>query len=284
MLRARAASSHRSGHPDRPARLPASPEQLRGGHRHAPRRSGHGCAAPRRFARTGSGPVPDRAGRRPPGATLGPSPLRGRAARLPVRGRSSGTHHRPARTFIAQPPRRHHNGQAAHRDLTTTIAALDRRVDAGGLPELTSSGKHVHSSGKHVHNQRSRLTADDADLARTLTALHDLDRCLISIRAGAQSSRRAGRGRGDLLSSGPAASLAPGGVNGDHPIEVIPATPAGLLASPYMLDGCGPLDPATGSPRCRLKSTGAQTPASVRNSEWLARPRSMLGAPGPLQN
>jgi hypothetical protein len=68
--------------------------------------------------------------------------------------------------------------------LTTTIAALDRRVDASGLPELISSGKHVHSSGKHVHNQRSRLTADDADLARTLTALHDLDRCLISIRAG----------------------------------------------------------------------------------------------------
>jgi uncharacterized membrane protein YccC len=59
--------------------------------------------------------------------------------------------------------------------LTTTIAALDRRVDGGGLPELTSSGKHVH-------HQRSRLTADDADLARTLTALHDLDRCLISIR------------------------------------------------------------------------------------------------------
>jgi uncharacterized membrane protein YccC len=68
--------------------------------------------------------------------------------------------------------------------LTTTIAALDRRVDGGGVPELTSSGKHVHSSGKHVHSQRSRLTADDADLARTLTALHDLDRCLISIQAG----------------------------------------------------------------------------------------------------
>jgi uncharacterized membrane protein YccC len=63
--------------------------------------------------------------------------------------------------------------------LTTNIAALDRRVDGG-----TSSGKHVHSSGKHVHSQRSRLTADDADLARALTALHDLDRCLISIRAG----------------------------------------------------------------------------------------------------
>ena len=73
---------------------------------------------------------------------------------------------------------------------------------------------------------------------------------------------------GDLLSSDPAASLAPGGVGGDHPIEVIPATPAGLLAAPYMLDGCGPLDPATGSPRCRLKSTGAQTPASVLNSEF----------------
>jgi hypothetical protein len=41
--------------------------------------------------------------------------------------------------------------------LTTTIAALDRHP---------------------------RLTADDADLARTLTALHDLDRSLISIRAG----------------------------------------------------------------------------------------------------
>jgi uncharacterized membrane protein YccC len=63
--------------------------------------------------------------------------------------------------------------------LTTTIAALDRRVDAG-----TSPGKHDRSSGKHVHSQRSRFTADDADLARALTALHDLDRCLISIRAG----------------------------------------------------------------------------------------------------
>jgi hypothetical protein len=69
-------------------------------------------------------------------------------------------------------------------NLTTTIAALHHRVDGGGLPESTSSGKHVHSSGKHVHSQRSRLTADDADLARTLTALHDLDRCLISIWAG----------------------------------------------------------------------------------------------------
>jgi len=62
-------------------------------------------------------------------------------------------------------------------NLTTTIAALDRRVDGGGSPEPASSGKHVRS-------QRSRLTADDADLARTLTALHDLDRYLISIRAG----------------------------------------------------------------------------------------------------
>ena len=44
--------------------------------------------------------------------------------------------------------------------LTATIAALDRRIDGGGLP-------------------RARLTADDADLARTLNALHDLDRCLI---------------------------------------------------------------------------------------------------------
>jgi uncharacterized membrane protein YccC len=59
--------------------------------------------------------------------------------------------------------------------LTTTIAALDRRVDGGGVPEPASSGKHVHG-------QRSRLTADDADLARTLTALHNLDRCLISIQ------------------------------------------------------------------------------------------------------
>jgi hypothetical protein len=61
--------------------------------------------------------------------------------------------------------------------LTTTIAALDRRVGGGGLPEPASSGKHAH-------HRRSRLTADDADLARMLTALHDLDRCLISIRAG----------------------------------------------------------------------------------------------------
>jgi uncharacterized membrane protein YccC len=68
--------------------------------------------------------------------------------------------------------------------LTATIAALDRRVDAGGSPEPPSSGKHVHSSGKHVRSQRSRLTADDADLAATLAALRDLDRCLISIGAG----------------------------------------------------------------------------------------------------
>jgi hypothetical protein len=61
--------------------------------------------------------------------------------------------------------------------LTTTVAAFDRRVDGGA-----GSGKHVHGSGKHVHSPRSRLTADDADLTRALTALHDLDRCLISIR------------------------------------------------------------------------------------------------------
>ena len=61
--------------------------------------------------------------------------------------------------------------------LTTTVAAFDRRVDGGA-----GSGKHVHGSGKHVHTPRSRLTADDADLTRALTALHDLDRCLISIR------------------------------------------------------------------------------------------------------
>ena len=67
--------------------------------------------------------------------------------------------------------------------LTTTIAALDRRVDGGGLPESTGSGKHVH-------RLRSRLTADDADLARMLTALHDLDRCLISIGAGGTDRRR----------------------------------------------------------------------------------------------
>ena len=63
--------------------------------------------------------------------------------------------------------------------LTTTVAAFDRRVDGA-----TSSGKHAHSSGRHVHSPRSRLTADDADLARAITALRDLDRCLISIRAG----------------------------------------------------------------------------------------------------
>jgi uncharacterized membrane protein YccC len=75
--------------------------------------------------------------------------------------------------------------------LTTTIAALDRRVEGGGSPEPASSGKHAHSSGshahssnRHAHNQRSRLSADDADLARTLTALYDLDRCLITIAAG----------------------------------------------------------------------------------------------------
>ena len=62
--------------------------------------------------------------------------------------------------------------------LTTTVAAFDRRVDGG-----TASGKHAHGSGRHVHSPRSRLTADDADLARALSALHDLDRCLISIGA-----------------------------------------------------------------------------------------------------
>jgi hypothetical protein len=77
---------------------------------------------------------------------------------------------------------------------TTTIAAFDRRAEGGGSPERASSGKHVHGSGQHVRNvgkhvygQRSRLTADDADLARTLTALHDLDRCLISIGAGSRT-------------------------------------------------------------------------------------------------
>jgi hypothetical protein len=49
------------------------------------------------------------------------------------------------------------------------------------------SGQHVRNVGKHVYGQRSRLTADDADLARTLTALHDLDRCLISIGAGSRT-------------------------------------------------------------------------------------------------
>jgi hypothetical protein len=68
--------------------------------------------------------------------------------------------------------------------LTTTIAALDRRVDEAGSPASASSGKHAHGSGKHTLHQRSRLTADDADLARTLTALHDLDSCLTSIGAG----------------------------------------------------------------------------------------------------
>lgn len=76
--------------------------------------------------------------------------------------------------------------------LTTTIAALDRRVDGGGLPELTSSGKRLHNSGKRLHSQRSRLTADDADLARTLTALHDLDNCLISIGASDPNLARSG--------------------------------------------------------------------------------------------
>jgi hypothetical protein len=68
--------------------------------------------------------------------------------------------------------------------LTTTIAALDRRVEGSGSPEPASSGKHAHGSGKHAHNQRSRLSANDADLAQTLTALYDLDRCLITIAAG----------------------------------------------------------------------------------------------------
>jgi hypothetical protein len=101
-----------------PARLPAGGEPPRGGGgpRHSPRRSGHGRPAPCRLTRTGSRPVPDRAGRRPPGAALGPSPTRERAARPPVRGRPSGTHHRPARTAIAWPPRRRHNGYAAHQD------------------------------------------------------------------------------------------------------------------------------------------------------------------------
>ena len=63
--------------------------------------------------------------------------------------------------------------------ITTTVAAFDRQVDGS-----TSSGRHVHRSGRHVRGQRSRLTADDADLARALAALHDLDRCLLSIGAG----------------------------------------------------------------------------------------------------
>ncbi len=67
--------------------------------------------------------------------------------------------------------------------LTTTIAALDRQVDDAGSPASASSGKHVHGSGEHALHRRSRLTADDADLARTLTALHDLDQRLISIGA-----------------------------------------------------------------------------------------------------
>ena len=66
--------------------------------------------------------------------------------------------------------------------LTTTIAALDRRVDEAGSPASATFSRHVHGSGKHTLHQGSRLTADDADLARTLTTLHDLDRRLISIR------------------------------------------------------------------------------------------------------
>jgi hypothetical protein len=70
---------------------------------------------------------------------------------------------RQVRTIVRHvPPAPRRPGVAATvapliQTLTTTIAALDRHP---------------------------RLTADDADLARTLTALHDLDRSLISIRAG----------------------------------------------------------------------------------------------------
>jgi hypothetical protein len=46
--------------------------------------------------------------------------------------------------------------QVAASGLTTTIAALDRRVDGGGLPESTSSGKHVHSSSKHATRSSRR--------------------------------------------------------------------------------------------------------------------------------
>jgi uncharacterized membrane protein YccC len=97
---------------------------------------------------------------------------------------------RQVRTIVRHvPPSPSHPGVATTvtpliETLTTTIAALDRRVDGGGVPTLTSSGQHVHSSGKHARSQRSRLTADDADLTRTLTALQDLDRCLISIGPG----------------------------------------------------------------------------------------------------
>jgi uncharacterized membrane protein YccC len=100
--------------------------------------------------------------------------------------------------------------------LTTTIAALDRRVDGGGLPESTSSGKHAHGSGKHVRRQRCRLTADDVDLARTLTALHDLDRCLISIGAGepnlaGEKGMAGGAGLALLTSSSGSVALVDGG-------------------------------------------------------------------------
>ena len=82
--------------------------------------------------------------------------------------------------------------------LTTTIAGLDRRLDGGGLHQSTSSGNHARhhkheltSSGNHARHQRSGLTADDADLARMLTALHDLDKCLISIGGAAAAAHRA---------------------------------------------------------------------------------------------
>jgi Fusaric acid resistance protein-like len=81
--------------------------------------------------------------------------------------------------------------------LATTIAALDRRISADALPEPASPGRHAHSPGRHVHRQRSRLTADDPDLTRILTALHDLDQCLISIGAtNPNLTARTGHGRG----------------------------------------------------------------------------------------
>ena len=161
-----------------PARLPPSPEQVRGEPRHATRRSGLRRPAPRdsraldhTLFQTGlvvGHLVPHSARHQRANAVLDRLSEGARQVRAIVR-------HVPP----SAGPRVDTTVTPLIETLTTTIAALDRRIDGGA-----ASGKHAHSSGRHARSERPRLTADDADLARTLTTLHDLDRCLLSIPAG----------------------------------------------------------------------------------------------------
>jgi hypothetical protein len=68
-------------------------------------------------------------------------------------------------------------------NLTTTVAALDRRVNGGGLHQSASSGKHeLTGSAKHPLRRHSRLTARrrrpraDAHRAPRPRQVPDLDR------------------------------------------------------------------------------------------------------------